>query len=144
MEIDRFKVRAWLKLYEKMVEVKRLDYPHVMHDLIQINKENEYNKSIGESLINNCILMQCTGITDSEGKLIWEGDILFINQPDQIIKTSYYQVEWWGCDGYPAFDISPLIADDCNSLQYALIEFNVKVVGNIYETEIKKGSWGGG
>lgn len=79
-------------------------------------------------------LMQSTGRKDSEGRLIYEGDILEIGIYSDTPPT-YHEVVW-GND-YPAFDIEPRIHDDCNSLHGSLIDFSasVKVIGNIYENK---------
>lgn len=74
MNMDRFKVRVWCEADNEMT------YPHspnidgevsasiFLAEYLQAIWENEPDESI--------VLMQCTGLKDSEGKLIWEGDVL--------------------------------------------------------------------
>ena len=86
------------------------------------------NKAIITSLYGNCsiklennILMQCTGLKDKNGKLIYEGDVVKQN-------NTIYSVNW--------FNGSFCFKDTLNGKNYT-VEFVMsekqEVIGNIYE-----------
>ena len=70
----------------------------------------------------NCIIEQCTGLRDRDGKLIYEGDLVVLdgNHP---LRVMWHFCEWsLFCDGY---------ACKCNSWE------ELEIIGNIHETEVK-------
>lgn len=79
---------------------------------------------------------QCTGLKDANKRLIFEGDFIRVrfDETDEPEDGNTHVIKWGGVGSdYPAFDIVPMISDDCNSLQLAVIQYIVEVIGNIHE-----------
>lgn len=76
--------------------------------------------------------MQYTGVNDSNGKEIYEGDIVKVTEDDGSYIT---EVEYYGDCGYPAFEITPPIGYqyDSNVIMSVLANGKLEVIGNIYE-----------
>lgn len=116
--------RAWNKENKKMIDVDILNWN---------NGEVDF---IGDGITfilkaNDIVLMQSTGLTDKNGKEIFEGDIVKVtdgdertNFPDGGIGTicGLDEIFMWYIDGQVhngLFDISQ--------------EYYIEVIGNIYE-----------
>lgn len=67
------KYRAWDKEFKEMVQVDALVFEE------QIIKATYKNGNIVKEDLKNYVLMQSTGLTDKNGKEIFEGDILKFN-----------------------------------------------------------------
>lgn len=114
---DRFKFRHWDK------QIKQMRYGDIQLGcdgqpfVITNNKEKPVED------IKDVVTMQCTGLKDKNGKLIYEGDIVKQN-------NTIYSVNW--------FNGSFCFKDTLNGKNYT-VEFVMsekqEVIGNIYENE---------
>lgn len=120
---DRFKFRAWNKEDKKMYAVEGVyaykdECTQGGEVFLQWFKTSHYFPEQVE-------LMQCTGLKDKNGKLIYEGDIV------QWGKTNF-AVVWQSCQYALKKDINE------KPIDFSLTSFNgkgIEVIGNIYENK---------
>ena len=138
---DRLRFRVWFTP----------DYqePEMIYDAEQTydnrcrNEGSFHHESFGEVLEDkNCIVMQCTGLKDKNGKLIYEGDIVKYAEFDwtdfsfKDWETEIAQVVWGNTydNYYPAFDLKDTDFDGTNAFAYLFNEgWTIEVIGNIYQ-----------
>lgn len=121
--MERFKFRAWDTHCKRMRDEQ--DYvvdsdtglPHWIHD-------NELIQGVAEQLI----LMQCTGLKDKEGRLIYEGDIVEVvlnkNYPTPYNCTIVFKgMGFWFMD------------ENEDLFVFHPETYHITVIGNIYETK---------
>lgn len=86
----------------------------------------------GNYIVDPETVGQYTGLKDSTGKMIFEGDILEFWQPEfDLADKSWGIVRYFADEGYPAFDIETLNVDS-NGLSYIMANCECEIKG---ETE---------
>ncbi|OPY20967.1 MAG: YopX protein [Methanobacterium sp. PtaU1.Bin097] len=131
--------RAWNKELKRMHKVERIDWHFERGDsldmvyLIPEDRGDDHP----ELRIHDVELLEYTGLKDVNGVEIYEGDILAVNRPHEIINMVCKWVEEFGCFMFCfKLDSKPkLIGGGCLSIDQFGEPYNKKaaVIGNIYE-----------
>lgn len=138
---DRFKYRIALhqNKYEeyglekfknqRIFEVKSLNIGYENSTVEIITEYSNGDWAVREIDIEDVDLMQCTGLKDKNGKLIYEGDIViehYYNTKETAIKKVFFDEKAIGFAYTDGIEYNQLSITDGNRLQ---------VIGNIYENK---------
>lgn len=132
---DRFKFRAYYKVDKKIHNVNAIIKQENCIELFEVGEDAHENhfRSIITARKEMCELMQCTGLKDKNGKLIYEGDIVKFNfDRDEIIAV----VSWDDKDIIGFYLNTTDYFKDKYVTDYELYtKFDYEVIGNIYENK---------
>ena len=129
---NRFRFRVWHKPTNKMVDCYGFNKDFVFGDVLD-GIGTTYNPAKTE----DCILMQCTGMKDNNGKLIYEGDIVEIWKMAGNIHKKML-VKWRETQsGFRLYDLSAIEATPqklCDVRSMGAVT-TIRILGNIYENK---------
>ena len=146
---DRFKFRAWHKEYKRMVDVYKFGQDMgvcewVWHSNIYPTEDGEpvlndwgaiceRQEIITKSKLINCELMQCTGLKDKNGELIFEGDIVRSENFFGIVEFGKYRVSYDSVNLGFYIKWGKKQSELRKDIFYWHETYGLKVVGNIHE-----------
>lgn len=113
--------RTWLKKDKEMIDVDEIHFDNGEFDFI------------GDAITwmcksNDCVLMQSTGLTDKNGKEIFEGDVLKVTDKhswSEVVSFSEKKAMFVSKEiGFPESPLWEL---------FNTVLFEIEIIGNIYE-----------
>lgn len=121
------KFRVWDKRVNKM----RYDFDIQKH-IEDKNTKAYIPAGVNRNSVAMKYLSQYIGVDDSNGKEIYDGDIVKATEDDDSYIS---EVKYFDDQGYPAFDITPPdgYSYDSNVIMSVLANGKLEIIGNIYE-----------
>jgi len=139
---DRFKFRVYHRSFEGMRYIRRLTY--LNGEIIEIVTESACGDLDFYERFKSLTILQCTGLKDKNGKLIYEGDLLRYPAEKEYHKGLVCEVYWHDndcCDNHIGFQMNRFhFTKNTFPVNYGTI-YNfipkntekMEVIGNIYE-----------
>lgn len=124
---DRFKLRFWNKSKNRYINTEKLvlnDGTYTQVGTKQMNNGTYYSYIVNEYNTFDIIPEQCTGLKDKNGKLIYEGDLIKIEDEVAEIKWSNYCAGFMLESSEDIFDFETTYAEEC------------EIIGNIHTENI--------
>ena len=141
---DRFKFRVWNNKHNRYIVDSH--YPIGSDHIIVIRQDGKaYNLGLGDyedysnihswavmEEFTDCILEQCTGLSDKNGNLIYEGDLIKSPNNSYMLEVVRMPNGVYGCK---VCKISPVWEMNLYSLINA---YDVEIIGNIHKQAEQK------
>jgi uncharacterized phage protein (TIGR01671 family) len=127
--MDRFKFRVWDSKNKEMINVSSLTWFKDNIELIRgysgkFTSAKRDSKDISPK--KDDVLMQCTGLKDKNGKLIYEGDILEVDDDFFLIKKGVVSYDVKNA-AYTLGESNVFICNEDNQFSH------YEIIGNIHE-----------
>ena len=87
---DRFKYKVFDKRDNKLKNIQGFQYSLEFPEQVHILWSNGFYE--GNIPLKDIVILQCTGLKDKNGKLIFEGDLIKIN--DEVFVVIYWRGEF--------------------------------------------------